>query len=97
MTLNHLYDVLGDQARGRATTMVSIATPGGYRIMGQGAYEDDLVKLNGEWKIRFRRVKNDRLVTDPSRPINLADPDVTPLVQNLIDSAEALAQRGRKG
>jgi len=97
MTLNHLYEVQGEEATGRATTVVSIATPGGYKIMGQGAYEDDLIKLNGEWKIRHRRVNNDHLVTDPSKPINLADPDVAALVQNLIDSAEALAQRGRKG
>src|SRR5262245_28871420 len=56
MTLNHLYEVQGDRATGRATTVVSIATPGGYKIMGQGVYEDDLVKVNGHWKIRHRRV-----------------------------------------
>jgi allophanate hydrolase subunit 1 len=42
------YDVHGEAATGRATTVVSIATPGGYKIMGQGAYEDDLIKINGE-------------------------------------------------
>jgi len=47
MTLNHLYDLQGDRATGRATTVVSIATPGGYKIMGQGVYEDDLVKMDG--------------------------------------------------
>jgi uncharacterized protein (TIGR02246 family) len=93
MTLNHLYQVHGDRATGRATTVVSIATPGGYRIMGQGAYEDDLIKVNGKWRIRHRRVKNDYLVSDPMKPINLADPDVAALVQKLIDSAEELARR----
>ena len=44
MTVNHLYDVDGDRATGSATTVVSIATPSGYKIMGQGAYHDDLVK-----------------------------------------------------
>ena len=34
MTVNHLYDVDGDRATGRATTVVSIATPSGYKIMG---------------------------------------------------------------
>jgi len=97
MTLNHLYEVHGDRASGRATTVVSIATAGGYKIMGQGAYEDDLVKVNGEWKIRHRRVKNDHLVSDPAKPINLADADVATLVQKLIDSAEDLARRARKG
>jgi hypothetical protein len=44
-----------------------LVTPGGYRIMGQGVYEDDLVKVNGEWKILRRRVKNDHLVSDPAK------------------------------
>jgi hypothetical protein len=96
MTLNHLYDVQGDRATGRATTVVSIATPGGYKIMGQGPYEDDLVKVNGEWKIRHRRVKNDYLVSDPAKQVNLADPDVAAMVQKLIDSAENLARRAQK-
>jgi hypothetical protein len=95
MTLNHLYDVHGDQATGRATTVVSIATPGGYKIMGQGVYEDDLVKVSGEWKIRHRCVKNDHLVSDPENPINLADRDVAALVQVLIDTAKDLGQRTR--
>jgi uncharacterized protein (TIGR02246 family) len=93
MTLNHLYNVHGDRATGRATTVVTIATPAGYKIMGQGAYEDDLAKVNGEWKIRHRRVKNDYIVSDPLKPINLADPDVAALVQKLIDSAEDLERR----
>ncbi|MGH8014465.1 MAG: nuclear transport factor 2 family protein [Candidatus Binataceae bacterium] len=96
MTLNHLYDVHGDRATGRATTVVSIATPGGYKIMGQGVYEDDLVKINGEWKIRQRRVKNDRLVSDPAMSVSLADRDVAPLVQALIDTAEDLARRSQR-
>ena len=94
MTLNHLYDVDGDRATGRATTVVSIATLSGYKIMGQGAYHDDLRKVNGEWKIRHRRVVNDHLVSDPAKPINLADPDVAALVQQLIDTADDLARRG---
>ena len=93
MTLNHLYEVNGDRATGRATTVVSIATRSGYKIMGQGAYHDDLVKADGEWKIRHRRVVNDHLVSDPAKPVNLADPDVAVLVQQLIDTANNLARR----
>jgi hypothetical protein len=96
MTLNHLYEVHDNRATGRATTVVSIATPGGYKIMGQGAYEDDLVKVNGEWKIGYRRVKNDYLVSDLAKPVNLADPDVAELVEKLIDSAEDLARHATK-
>ena len=94
MTLNHLYDVKGGRATGRATTVVSIATPSGYKIMGQGAYHDDLVKIDDEWKIRHRRVVNDHLVSDPAKPVNLADPDVAVLVQQLVDTADNLARRG---
>jgi hypothetical protein len=36
MTLNHLYEINGDHATGRATTVVSIATKSGFKIMGQG-------------------------------------------------------------
>ena len=94
MTLNHLYDVEGERATGRATTVASIATPSGYKIMGQGAYQDDLTKVEGEWKIRHRRVVNDHLVLDRTKPVNLADPDVAALVQQLIDTANDLARRG---
>ena len=87
MTRNGLYDVDGDRAAGRATTVVSIASSSGYKIMGQGAYHDDLVKVDGQWKIRHRRVVNDFLVSDPTKPVNLADPDVAALVQQLIDAA----------
>jgi hypothetical protein len=93
MTLNHLYEISSDRATGHATTVVSIATKGGFKIMGQGAYEDELVKLGGEWKIRYRRVVNDYLVTNPAVTISLADPDVAALVQNLIDAANKLAGR----
>jgi hypothetical protein len=94
MTLNHLCEVEGERATGRATTVVSIATPSGYKIMGQGASHDDLVKVVGEWKIRHRRVVNDHLMSDPAKPVNLADPDAAALVQQLIDAADDLARRG---
>ena len=87
MTLNHLYEINGDHATGRATTVVSIETKRGFKIMGQGAYEDELVKADGEWKIRHRRVVNDYLVSDPAVTVSLVDPDVAALVQSLIDTA----------
>src|SRR5215470_18750153 len=44
MTLNMLYEVHGAEATGRATTVVTLATKGGYKIFGTGAYADRLVK-----------------------------------------------------
>jgi hypothetical protein len=93
MTLNCLYDVQGDHATGRSTTIVTLATGGGYKILGQGYYEDRLVKENGRWLIAHRTVRNDRLVDDPAKPVNLADPDVAVLVRYLIDAAQRLGQK----
>jgi hypothetical protein len=62
---------------------------------GQCLGRYDLLKVDGEWKIRHRRVVNDFLVSDPTKPVNLADPDVAMLVQQLIDTANDLARRGQ--
>jgi hypothetical protein len=95
LTLNCLYDVRGDQATGRSTTVVTLATEGGYKILGQGAYEDQLVKNGGEWLIVHRRVETDRLVADPGKPVNMADPDVAALVRHLLEAAQRLGQKVR--
>src|SRR5262245_34755201 len=90
MTLNLLYAVRGATATGTSTTVVTLATEGGYRIVGQGAYEDRLVKEGGRWRIAYRRVRTDRLVANPDQPINLADPDVAALVSHLVEAARRL-------
>jgi hypothetical protein len=36
---------------------------------------------------------NDHLVSDPAKPVNLGDPDVSALVRQLIDTANDLARR----
>ena len=90
MTVNHLYEVHGHEATGRSTTVCTLATTGGYKIFGQGEYNDRLLKLDGQWRFVHRRVETDRLVDDPERPINLADPDVAVLVQHLINSKTSL-------
>ena len=93
LTLNCLYEVRGDRATGRSTTVVTLATEGGYKILGQGAYEDQLVKEGGQWRIANRRVRTDRLVADPQKPVNLADPDVAALVGHLLEAARRLGQK----
>jgi uncharacterized protein (TIGR02246 family) len=93
LTLNCLYEVRGDRATGRSTTVVTLATEGGYKILGQGAYEDQLVKDDGQWRIVHRRVQTDRLVADPQKPVNLADPDVAALVGHLIEAAQRLGRK----
>jgi hypothetical protein len=93
LTLNFLYEVRGARATGRSTTVVTLATAGGYKILGQGAYEDQLVKEDGQWRIAHRRVQTDRLVTDPRKAVNLADPDVAALVGHLLEAAQRLGQK----
>jgi uncharacterized protein (TIGR02246 family) len=90
MTLNHLYDVRGHEATGTSTTVVALATDAGYRILGQGEYKDRLAKREGKWHFVHRRVDTDRLVTDPQRPVNMADPAVAALVGHLIEAARRL-------
>jgi hypothetical protein len=63
--------------------------------MGQRVYRDDLVKVDGVRKIRRREVKNHYPIDDPSRAVNLADPDVAPLARGLIDAADALSGRAK--
>jgi mRNA-degrading endonuclease toxin of MazEF toxin-antitoxin module len=43
------------------------------------------------------RVVNDHLVSEPAKSMNLADPDVAALAQQLIDTADDLAGRGSGG
>ena len=95
LTLNHLYEIRGDTATGTSSTVVTLATPGGYKILGQGAYEDRLVKEADRWRIAYRRVRTDRLVSDPGKPINLADPDVATLVSHLVEAARRLGKEVR--
>ena len=59
------------------------------------AYHDDLVKVAGEWKTAI--AVNDHPVSDPRKPVNLVDPDVAALVQQLIETADDLARRGSGG
>jgi len=93
LTLNCLYEVSGDRATGRSTTVVTLATEGGYKVLGQGAYEDQMVKEGGQWRIAHRRVRTGRLVADPHKPVNLADPDVAALVGHLLEAAQRLGQK----
>src|SRR5262249_10093909 len=51
LTLNCLYEVRGSRAPGRSTTVVTLATEAGYKIFGQGAYDDEMVREDGQWRI----------------------------------------------
>jgi hypothetical protein len=73
--------------------VVTLATSGGYKILGAGGYEDELVKEGGQWRIASRRLRTDRLVADPDQQVNLADPDVAALVGHLLAAAQRLGRK----
>ena len=95
MTVNHLYEVDGAVATGTSTTVVTLATSGGYKIMGQAVYHDEMVKRDGQWLINARRFRTDRLVDDPEKPVNLADADVARIVGHLIAAMNDLGTGSR--
>jgi hypothetical protein len=61
--------------------------------VGSGPH-DGLVKVAGEWNSPSPCRERDHLVSDLAKPVNLADPDVAALVQQLTDTADDLARRG---
>ncbi len=93
LTLNMLYEVDGDRARGRAAAVVMLATPSGYKILSAGEYEDWLAKRDGAWLIEVRRLKTDRMVGALEPTVNLADPEVAPLAATLLEAARRLGRR----
>ena len=93
MTGNLLYEVHENEATGQSSVLATLATPGGYKIFGQGRYVDRLVKQNGQWRFAHRRVDVDSLVSDPAKIVMLADPDVAPFIQPLIDAARRLGEQ----
>jgi hypothetical protein len=70
---------------------------GGYKILGAGGYGDRFVKTAAGWRIAYRKLGTDRLVDDPEKAVNLADPDVAALVQHLLQSARTLGEKVHEG
>lgn len=52
---NHLVEIDGDRARGTCRLDLR-ATMAGRRMIGAGHYEDEYVRLGGEWKFASRKL-----------------------------------------
>ncbi len=52
---NHLLQIEGDRARGICYLDVRARTPDGFMI-GAGWYEDEYVRLEGQWLFALRRL-----------------------------------------
>ncbi len=79
-------DASGERARGESTTVVVFMTPEGYRVAFLGRYEDEVVKIDGEWRFARRWVVADEVPDDPTFDMLTADPALAPVVQQLLDA-----------
>jgi hypothetical protein len=93
MTGTFLYEINGNEATGRASVLATLATPSGVKIFSQGGYVDRLVKQDGQWRIAYRRVVIDGLASEPEKIVSLADPEVAPLLQPLLDASVRLGEK----
>ncbi len=66
LTTDLLYEVDRDVATGRSASVATLALPPASKILGSGEVQDRLIKQDGQWCIAYRRLRNDRLVSDPS-------------------------------
>jgi hypothetical protein len=87
-------DENGVIATGRSTTVVTVATPSGYKIAMTGCYEDELKKINNDWLISRRWVTVEGLPQDPGYSMLAADPQMAEMVQPLLDAWRRLSETG---
>ncbi len=94
ITSSPVYDVAknGLTATGVASTVVTVATSKGFRILMTGGYRDLLEKVDGHWLIARRLVEFQCIPDDPARDIPSHDPDVAELYHRLIDAFSRLSQ-----
>lgn len=62
LTTNIVIALNGDSARVRSNWTVVTNSPGGPKIGSGGAYHDEMVKQNGQWLFRHRKI--DRFIAD---------------------------------
>lgn len=76
----------GLSATGFASTLVTVATPRGFRVLMTGGYRDLLKKVDSRWLIARRWVEFQRLPDDPDGDIPSQDPDVAAIHRTLMDA-----------
>ena len=86
-------DKTGVTATGRVTTVVTAATPSGYKIVMTGFYEDELKKIGNEWLISRRWATVEGLPNDPGYPMLAADPQMAELLQPLVGAWQRLSEK----
>lgn len=86
-------DESGVIATGRSTTVVTVATPSGYKIAMTGFYQDELKKINNDWLISRRWATVEGLPKDPGSSMLAADPQMAEMVQPLLDAWQRLSEK----
>jgi ketosteroid isomerase-like protein len=86
-------DESGVRAAGRATTVVTVATPSGYKIAMTGIYDDVLEKIGDDWLIARRMTTVEGLPNDPAYSMLAADPEMAAIVQPLLDAWQRLSDK----
>ncbi len=84
-------DENGKTATGRSTTVVTVATPTGYKIAMTGLYADELKKIGQDWLIARRWVTVEGLPHDPDYFMLAADAELAARIQPLLDAWRRLS------
>jgi SnoaL-like domain len=85
-------DESGMVATGRSTTVVTVATPSGYKIAMTGHYDDELRKVGDDWLISRRWASVEGLATDAGFSMLASDPELAGLLQPLLDAWQRLSE-----
>ena len=94
VTCSPVHEVAEDglSASGVASTLVTVATPRGFRVIMTGGYRDRLEKVDGRWLIARRWVEFQRLPGDPEHDVPSHDPDVAAMHRMLMDAFDRFSQ-----
>jgi len=94
---SYQIDNNGIRAIGRSTTVVTVATPNGYKIAMTGLYEDELKKIDNDWLISRRWATVEGLPKDPGYSMLAADPQMAEMMQPLLDVWQRLSESPDSG
>lgn len=61
---NHIIQLNGDRGEGACYFEVKLVTTQGKGITGSGRYDDEFVRVGGQWKFKARRVSFDFMLPD---------------------------------
>lgn len=94
ITCSPVHQVAEDglSATGIASTIVTVATPQGFRVLMTGGYRDWLEKVDGRWLIARRWVEFERLPDAPDIDVPSRDPDVAAMHQMLMEAFDQFSR-----